>query len=135
MMKAISIRGPWWWMILNIGKIIENRDWPTTQRGRVLIHASKGMTGDEYMAAVDFARTAVAPEYRGKGIVVPPWREMKRGGIVGSVEIVDCVRQHDSPWFMGAYGWVLRDPVVLPFREFRGSLGFFNVPDEYGRAA
>jgi hypothetical protein len=134
-MKAISIRGPWWWMILNIGKTIENRDWPTSQRGRVLIHASKGMTRDEYYSAADFAMAAVSNEYRGRGIVMPSWRQMPRGGIVGSVEIVDCVLESDNPWFMGRYGFVLRDPVVLPFREFRGQLGFFDVPDEYGRAA
>lgn len=40
-MKALSIRQPWAWMILHAGKDIENREWPTRFRGRVLIHASK----------------------------------------------------------------------------------------------
>jgi hypothetical protein len=40
-MKALSVRAPWWWYILHGGKDIENRDWPTRVRGRVLIHASK----------------------------------------------------------------------------------------------
>lgn len=47
-MIALSIRQPWAWHILNSGKDIENRDWPTRFRGRVLIHASKGMTRAEY---------------------------------------------------------------------------------------
>jgi hypothetical protein len=53
--------------------------------------------------------------------------EIERGGIVGSVEIVDCVTHSNSPWFMGTYGFVLRDPVALPVRPYRGELGFFEV--------
>jgi hypothetical protein len=52
-MKALSIRQPWAWLILNAGKDIENRDWPTHFRGRFLIHASKGMTHDEYEGGLD----------------------------------------------------------------------------------
>lgn len=33
MLPAISIRQPWAWLILNAGKDIENRDWPTNFRG------------------------------------------------------------------------------------------------------
>jgi ASCH domain len=43
-MKAPSIRQRWAWLIVNGHKDIENRAWPTKFRGRVLIHASKGMT-------------------------------------------------------------------------------------------
>ena len=52
-MKALSIRQPWAWLILNAGKDIENRSWYTSVRGRVLIHASKGMTLAEYEDAID----------------------------------------------------------------------------------
>ncbi|MDD5394961.1 MAG: ASCH domain-containing protein [Thiothrix sp.] len=40
-MKALSIQQPWAWAILNAGKDIENRDWYTPVRGRILIHAGK----------------------------------------------------------------------------------------------
>jgi hypothetical protein len=39
--KAISVRAPWWWFILHGGKTHENRDWYTSFRGSVLLHASK----------------------------------------------------------------------------------------------
>ena len=52
---------------------------------------------------------------------------MPRGGIVGAVDIVDCVTESDSDWFSGPYGYVLRDPKPLPFRPVRGQLGFFRV--------
>lgn len=49
-MKALSIRQPWAWLIVNGFKDIENRSWDTKYRGLVLIHASKGMTKDQYRA-------------------------------------------------------------------------------------
>lgn len=119
---ALSIRQPWAWLILRGGKDIENRDWPTRVRGRVLVHAAKGMTRDEFDSAAifSFGRTGEAK--------LPPMGELQRGGIVGSVEIMDCVQRSDSHWFVGRYGFLLRDPQPLPFRPWRGALGFFDVP-------
>lgn len=123
-MKALSIRQPWAWLILHSGKDIENRSWPTRFRGRVLIHASKGMTRAEYEDGQDPLWQSGGPT-----IELPPIEELARGGIVGSVEIVDCVEQSDSPWFFGRFGFVLRDPKPLPFVPCPGRLGFFDVPE------
>ena len=129
-MKALSIRQPWAWMILHAGKDIENREWPTRFRGRVLVHASKGMTQREYDEAFEFAQNAY-----GRYLHIPFSGVLDRGGIVGSVEIVDCVTRSDSRWFVGTYGFVLRDPVVLPFQPYRGALGFFDTHNAPGEAA
>lgn len=123
MKPALSIRQPWAWLILNAGKDIENRDWATKFRGRVLIHAGKGMTKAEYEDAYDTAMV-VNPS-----ILFPTFESLQRGGIVGSVEIVDCVEASDSPWFFGHFGFVLRNPQPLPFVQFKGQLQFFNVPE------
>jgi hypothetical protein len=124
-MKAISVRQPWAWLIIHGGKDIENRDWQTKVRGRVLIHAAKGMTRDEY----DHASLRVWSRDEALGTRIPhPW-VIERGGIIGSVEIVDCVAASASPWFFGKYGFVLRNPIALPFRPYRGSLGFFDVTE------
>ncbi|HCD33310.1 MAG TPA: hypothetical protein DER01_12950 [Phycisphaerales bacterium] len=128
-MLCLSIRQPWAWLILNVGKDIENRSWPTNVRGRILIHASKGCTRAEYWDAVDYANIAVDEKYRGRGIAVPALKEIERGGIVGSVEIVDCVNQSESKWFMGDFGFVLRDPQILLFDPCGGRLGFFKRRD------
>jgi hypothetical protein len=48
------------------------------------------------------------------------------GGIIGQVDIVDCVDKSASPWFVGPFGFVLRNPRILPFRPCKGALGFFN---------
>ena len=127
-MKAISIRQPWAWMILHAGKDIENRDWYTGYRGRVLVHAPKGMTQEEWSDAWDFAQGSGATARKPMEANIT-MSNIERGGIVGSVEIVDCVQAHPSRWFVGRYGFVLRNPIALQFRPFAGKLGFFDVPD------
>jgi len=123
-MRALSIRQPWAWLILNAGKDIENRDWPTRFRGRFLIHASKGMTHSEYDEVQWEAGTGL-PAFE-----LPKFELLERGGIVGTAVLVDCVELSPSPWFFGRYGFELRDAMPLPFRPFKGALGFFDVPDE-----
>lgn len=108
--KAISIRQPWCHHILFDGKDIENRDWHTSYRGPVLIHASKSFDG-------------YAAERREFEAAHP---QSPLGGIVGMVEIADCVRSSQSKWFFGQYGFVLRNPVPLEFIPCKGALGFFT---------
>lgn len=133
-MKAISIRQPWAWLIIRPDvtdpaararlaeidaiKDIENRNWPTKVRGRVLVHAAKGMTRDEYADADDYWYFSGGP-----AIELPPFEELQRGGIVGSVGIVDCVSKSTSRWFCGRHGFVLRDSRPLPFVPLNNRYG------------
>ncbi len=126
-MLALSIRQPWAWAILHAGKDIENRDWPTKVRGRVLIHASKGMTQDEWADGFETCRAASHLGKQEVNRLFPGHKQLDRGGIVGEVEIVDCVTASASPWFFGRYGFVLRNPKPLPFVPYKGRLGFFEV--------
>lgn len=85
------------------------------------------MTQDEYYNA---AETAIEARH-GRGhppCTLPPLKQLERGGIVGSVEIADCVSISESPWFFGDFGFVLREPKILPFLPYKGQLGFFDVP-------
>lgn len=128
-LPVLSIRQPWAWAIMTVGKDIENRCWPTRFRGRVLIHAAKGCTQQEYLDAKDFILDAIDPKYRGVGIVFPGWKVMQRGGIIGVAEIVDCVNDSESPWFVGEWGFVLRNVEPLDFLPCKGALGFFRLPN------
>lgn len=121
-MKALTIRQPWAWLIIHAGKDVENRTWPTRQRGRVLIHAAKGMTAGEYIEAARFLLN-VDP-----ALLLPDINTLQYGGIIGSIEIVDCVSESDSPWFVGPHGFALANPEPLPFVPMKGRLGFFEVP-------
>lgn len=123
---VISVRQPWAWLIMHGGKDIENRSWPTKVRGRVFIHASKGVTKREWEDAWDYVRQ-IAPDIWAKAHKEIEAGTIERGGIVGSVEIVDCVNESDSPWYMGQYGFVLRNPEPMEFRPMKGRLGFFKI--------
>lgn len=119
---ALSIRQPWAWLIVNGHKDIENRDWPTRFRGPLLIHAGKTMTKGDYEACAIFI-SDMETEWR-----MPSYEELRSqcGGIVGKAEIVDCVEWSHSPWFVGRFGFVIRNGVTLPFRACRGALNFFR---------
>lgn len=120
-MKAISIRQPYAWLIVNGFKDIENREWYTKHRGDILIHAAKGCTVKEWDEAMEFIKK-VCP-----GCPVPSLDRIQKGGIVGLARIVDCVKKSSSPWFVGSWGFVLNKPYPIPFRPMRGMLGIFNV--------
>lgn len=122
-MIALSIRQPWAWMILHAGKDIENRDWPTAFVGRCLLHAGLTMTRAEYAAGRDVLRAIHGPKFD-----LPPADELRRGGIVGSVVIRDCVLNSNSPWFAGPFGFQLVEPWPCPFTPLKGRLQFFNAP-------
>lgn len=131
-MLVLSVRQPWAWAIVTpgVGKDIENRDWPTKIRGRVAIHASKGCTLGEYEDAADFIYTIDRTLWSW----IPPFKKSDRGVIVGTVEIVDCVTSSASPWFVGDFGFVLRDPrpLATPI-PWKGSLGFRELPEDIAR--
>jgi hypothetical protein len=112
-MKALTIQQPWASLIFQGRKDIENRNWYTYIRGRVLIHAGKTIDrgGYEFMAE--------------HGIVLagPP---LPTGAIIGSVEIADVVTKSDSIWFCGKYGFVLQNPIPCSPIAIRGALGFWD---------
>lgn len=124
---CLSIRQPWAWLIVNGHKDIENRSWFTHFRGRVLIHAGATMTKADYQACMLF----IAGISRATGWRVPAYDVLRGqcGGIVGAAEIAGCVTRSDSPWFVGDYGFVLRNQKVLPFQPCKGALGFFPLPE------
>jgi hypothetical protein len=131
MTLALSVRQPFAWAIFHAGMDVENRDWPTRQRGRVLIHAPAVVRQEEYST---FQRACRDPAHWlcqaiacGGGL--PNKEHLPRGGIVGEVEIADCVTEHSSSWFTGPYGFVLRNARALPFEPVPGSLRFFDVDE------
>ena len=121
---ALSVRQPWAWMIVNGWKDVENRTWPTSFRGEVLIHAAGKMTRDEYAEGFDTFDTIVPAETE---VIIPRRQDMELGGIVGAVTITDCVDESESPWFSGPYGFLMTGARKLPFVVVRGQLGFFRV--------
>jgi hypothetical protein len=114
-MKAITVRQPFAWLIVSGRKDVENRSWRTHYRGPLLIHAAKKFH--------EMPLSDIADVFR---VRLPPIEDMKCGGIVGICELVDCVDEHRSKWFVGPFGFVLRNAKELPFIEKTGGLGLWN---------
>lgn len=122
-MLALSIKQPWAWAILYAGKDIENRDWPTRVRGRIVVHAGKtyDQRGHDWLIS--------------QGYHVPA--DLPRGCNLGEVDIVgchelaatDCTRRVAlNPWAFGDHCFELADPVPydVPILQ-TGALKFFKV--------
>jgi hypothetical protein len=133
--KALSIRQPWCWAILVAGKRIENRTWPTNYRGPLLIHASGGMTRQEYEDFCTFYIHRFPRRRLQTYPMVPNFGDLERGGIVGQCDLIKVLPPYDdgddgigSPWRdPRQYGFVLDNVKSLPFQPARGQQGFFNI--------
>lgn len=123
---ALSIRQPWAHCIMALGKDIENRSWHTKLRGRICLHAAKRMTRDEYEDCMGVIRHVHVHRPFSATPTVPSFGIISRGGIIGTVEIVDCITDSESPWFFGRFGFVLRNPQPVDFIPVKGALGFFE---------
>jgi hypothetical protein len=117
--KALSIRQPWAWLILNGFKDVENRDWRTSYRGEFLIHTGQKAHQREFRHAAHLAARL--------SIVLPAPAELPYGGIVGTAVLTACVTRHPSPWFTGRYGFVLTAVRETPFVACPGQRRFFTV--------
>ena len=94
-LKALTVRQPWAALLLAGIKDVENRPWRTHYRGPLAIHAG---------ARVDRVGIELFPDVHGP-----------RGVVLGTVELIDVVRDSDSPWAVGgAWHWVLSDPRPWP---------------------
>jgi len=116
-MKAISIKQPWASLIVEGIKDIENRNWFTHYRGRFYIHTGKGF---DTQGAVLVSR--LHPQYK---CLVEESRQI-RGGIIGHVNLINCVTKHESSWFHGKYGFVLKSPQKIDFYPLKGQLSIFD---------
>ena len=122
-MKVLTVKQPWAWLIVNGHKDVENRNWRTSYKGDVLIHASAKFDSADFIAAEKICKSQF--------ISLPPPSELKRqcGCIIGRCKITNCVVLYRSPWFFGKYGFVIR--MAEMFSEFehckvRGQLGLWN---------
>ncbi len=149
-MKALSIKQPWAWLICAGYKDIENREWrigrnprhgPYSTRDvdnftiplpeRIYVHAGKlpEITKDTIASILRILNNRQVAEFMLPLGVFSPLQAFALGAIIGEVDIVDCVTESLSPWFVGKYGFVLTNPILYkkPI-PCRGKLGFFE-PD------
>ena len=139
--KCLSVQQPWAWMLLYGGKTVENRNWPTSYRGPLLIQCGKR---EDREASEDYRDPQW--ELAGKHLNMEAdeawWtynhdRTHGRGSLgkaIGWVKVDGCYRPGSIPdegfdWRDPMqYGWILKDatPAPLPF-DLKGRLGLWDV--------
>lgn len=128
-MKALSIRQPWAWLIVNGYKDVENRTWDRPQEFHVpqRIYVHTGATLVDKYAVADVLRIL---NFKQSGEFMLALGEMVYGAIVGEVTVNAWTDgwAAGSPWFEGPYGLILFDPIAYakPI-PFKGRLGLFDV--------
>lgn len=125
--RAISLSQPWCWAILNLGKDIENRRWPTRYRGPITLHAALSWDddGEDWLRAMNFD--------------CPPKGALPQGAYVGLATIAGCwryseIEQDRRPgswlWAFGPWCFDLADVRALPDPiPAKGQLGIYRRPE------
>lgn len=131
-LRALSVRQPWAWLIINRVKHIENRTWPTNRRGTILIHSPLTIDKKAYYEMKDTVWLKSLLQF--KKLELPQMDEFKLGGIIGQTDIINCVEASTDPFFTGPYGLELSFSNPLPFRPCKGALGFFLPTYEEARS-
>ncbi|MFF0142672.1 hypothetical protein ACFYRN_40345 [Streptomyces sp. NPDC005227] len=103
MIRALTVRQPWAAAITYADKRIENRTWPTSHRGAVLIHSSK---------TIDRAARRHAPLAS-----VVRGLQLDLGAVVAVARITGCHPDDGecTPWSAsGHFHWSLDSVTALP---------------------
>ena len=122
-LRALSVRQPWAWAIIQGYKDVENRTRSTSFRGRLLIHAGLKVDPRGFQFLWEKGLHRRVPD------------ELPRGQLIGTVELLDVLDGYPSDWAVrGHRHLVLRRPnEFLNPIPCKGGLGLF-VPDVGARA-
>jgi ASCH domain-containing protein len=149
-MKTLTVKQPWASLLVEGIKGIENRTWTTKHRGWLLIHAGVSIDSKERSDLEWHLRPLTMKQFMhcdetklgsysvGYGLI----HLLPRMSIIGAIEIVDCVINHQNVWadhehqaseFDGiktVYSWVVGRVVKFdyPVTEVKGKLSLWDFP-------
>ncbi|HEY3300968.1 MAG TPA: hypothetical protein VGJ90_09370 [Methylophilaceae bacterium] len=129
LVKALSLKQPYAWLIANGYLLVDDRTWGTQYRGPMLIHASKGLYEQYY----HYIKSST-------NIPIPDRDKLEYGGVVGIAKLVLCCKPSDLPasikreqrvHFGGVhqeyYGFLFEQATPLAFMPCPGKLGIFEI--------
>ncbi len=127
--KALSLKQPFAWLIANGYLLVDDRSWGTSYRGPILIHASKGL----YEAYYQYIKSHT-------DVPIPDRDKLEYGGVVGIARLVLCskpgelpagIRDEQRAHFGGVhqayYGFLFEQARPLPLMPCAGKLGIFEI--------
>lgn len=106
-LRALTVRQPWAWALIQGYKDIENRSWQTKKRGWILLHAGTAKPASEALATV--------AELAGRSMPL----SNPSGAIIGAIKIsrihpYETCHGECSPWAeQDSWHWEMRAPVRL----------------------
>ena len=140
-MKALSLKQPWAWLVVEGYKPIEFRWWSSKLRGEIYIHASKKFDDFGYEWLLQHPELAGATNI--KQMAWCPKIDTDFGSIIGKVTIKDCMKVEqarlfypDEMWLtvcqrtLGNNAFILENPIHYlrqNYIPYKGKLGFFDV--------
>jgi|SRR3990170_7523077 len=128
-MKALSLWQPWASLWACGRKTYETRDWSTSYRGQLLVHAAKRLILD----VSDELREILEDECGGHWM-----RDLPAGALIAQCELADCLptehvhvdadERAQGNFTRGRYAWSPMNmrPLDRPI-PWRGQMGLFNV--------
>jgi hypothetical protein len=129
LIKALSLKQPYTWLIANGYLLVDDRTWGTGYRGVMLIHASKGIYEEYYDYLVV-----------NTDIPLPSKDKLGYGGVVGIAKLVLCARPDEIPsnlnreqrsHFSGVprdgFGFLFENAKPLELMPCPGKLGIFEI--------
>lgn len=121
--RVLTVKRPWAFALIYLGKDVENRSKYVGYRGTLLIHAGQELD----KAGVEFLRSI--------GVELPA-EAYRAGHIVGSVEVTGCVTGSRSQWARpDRYHVQVSDPRPATQQvTLRGNLGLQMPPADWERA-
>ncbi len=143
MVKCLSIRQPWPWLICHPevlracqlpAKTIENREWAPGYRGLLYIHAGSAVDAglfDPRSGKLESWYWERKWGLAGKALyaAMPKHRDdYPRRAIVGCAQLTDVLGASPDPWFVGPYGLLLANAAAIAPISYPGQLRLFDVP-------
>lgn len=128
MLRVLTLREPYAWLVVNGFKDVENRTWLSHYTGRVLIHSAK-VVDEHFDRVANYAGTHF-------GIVVPDREELEVnncGRLVGVAHFGKMFKPLESPWYQpGKWAWPISWAfAVHPGPVIRGKQGFWFLDRDH----
>ena len=116
--RALTIKQPWAYAMLHLGKDVENRSWRRDYSGPLLIHTSKHPVTEPRALLAKHMRSVPS---------INALNKLPTGSVVGVADLCDYVRDSQSKWAQKRkWHWLLRN--VHPIRPIKcpGQLGLWT---------
>lgn len=138
-MKALTIKQPWAWAIVNGTKRVENRTWkpPFDIIGqRIAIHTSARIEKAELLAYTELGAW-LEPTVNTLPVgcivctaIVVGYSVMEGNRLVQQSKGAQGYNPYTDPWFCGPVGWLLADVRKVAPLPCKGALGLWDMPAE-----